>query len=252
MDNKFSNWREELLSEDAEFYRRFYNHARAQGANDIDARTIAAQAALETGHGKSTSGSNNYFGQKGTSRDNTTSMRTREVVNGRNQMMNQPFKNYDSEIDSVRDRLKIWSYKTRGAKSVEDAARRLQIPYGAKVPGAKRTSHGAYATDPNYAAAVARIANEYGGDIKPPSPLSGVKPSSLWGKVKSFMGGGKKSPAKSSAKIGTKGYLNTPSSTRVLAKLKGKTGVLDKSTGKFTKRDWSSTESGRYKKYGGK
>ena len=248
MDNKFSNWREELLSEDAEFYRRFYNHARAQGANDIDARTIAAQAALETGHGKSPSGSNNYFGQKGTSRDNTTSMRTREVVNGRSQMMNQPFKNYDSEIDSVRDRLKIWSYKTRGAKSVEDAARRLQIPYGAKVPGSKRTSHGAYATDPNYAAAVARIANEYGGDIKPPSR----KPSSLWGKVKSLIGGIKRSPAKSSAKIGTKGYLNTPSSTRVLAKLKGKTGVLDKSTGKFTKRDWSSTESGRYKKYGGK
>ena len=36
MDNKFSNWREELLSEDAAFYRRFYNHARELGANDID------------------------------------------------------------------------------------------------------------------------------------------------------------------------------------------------------------------------
>lgn len=248
MDNKFSNWREELLSEDAEFYRRFYNHARAQGANDIEARTAAAQAALETGHGKSPSGSNNYFGQKGTSSDNTTSMRTREVVNGRSQMMNQPFKNYDSEIDSVRDRLKTWGYKTKGAKSVEDAARRLQIPYGGKIPGSKEKSHGAYATDPNYAATVARIANEYGGDIKPPSR----KPPSLWGKIKSFIGGIKRSPAKSPAKIGTKGYLNTPSSTRVLAKLKGKTGVLDKSTGKFTKRDWSSTESGRYKKYGGK
>jgi|TARA_B100000073_G_C23665893_1_gene546550 hypothetical protein len=243
-NNKFSNWREELLSEDAEFYRKIYNKAREQGANDIEARTIAAQGALETGHGKYTSGSFNYFGQKGTSSDNTSSMRTREVINGRSQMMNQPFKNYDSMDASIRDRLKTWRYKTRGAKSVEDAARRLQIPYGAKVPGSKRTSHGAYATDPNYAATVARIANEYGGDIKPPSPLSSLKPSSLWSKIKSF--------TKSSPKKGTKGYLNTPSSTRVLAKLKGKTGVLDKSTGKFTKRDWSSTESGRYKKYGGK
>lgn len=232
-NNKFSNWREELLSEDKnqQFFDNIYNRARALGANDIEAKTIAAQGSLETGYGRSPSGSFNYFGQKGSSGENTSTMSTREVINGRNVTVNANFKNYDSLDASIRDRMKKWGYKTRGAESVEQAAQRLQIPYGGKVPGSKRTSHGAYATDPNYASTVARIASDYGGGVKPPSLWSRVKPS---------------------AKIGTKGYLDTPSSTRVLAKLKGKTGSLDKTTGKFTKRDWSSTESGRYKKYGGK
>jgi hypothetical protein len=39
---------------------------------------------------------------------------------------------------------------------------------------------------------------------------------------------------------------------KVLAKLKGKTGELDKSTGKFTQRNWSEPEGTRYKAYGGK
>ena len=67
-------------------------------------------------------------------------------------------------------------------------------------------------------------------------------------------GNGRTSPTAPSprAKSSVKGALNTPAPTRVLAKLKGKTGELDKTTGKFTKRDWSSTEGSRYKKYGGK
>jgi len=52
--------------------------------------------------------------------------------------------------------------------------------------------------------------------------------------------------------LSTKGSLDSPSSTRVLAKLKGETGELDKSTGQFSKRDWSNTEGERYKTYGGK
>ena len=216
--------------------QRFYNQikqgALAAGASPVEADTIAAQASLETGYGKYPSGSFNYFGQKGTSRENTTRMRTREVINGRSVMMNEPFKNYDSLESSIRDRMKTWSYKTRGAESVEDAARRLQIPGGGRIPGSKEISHGAYATDPNYASTVASIARTYGG-------------------------GGGRLPSLRSRSITTmkptqKGALNSPSPTRVLAKLKGKTGELDKSTGKFTKRGWSSTEGSRYKKYGGK
>jgi len=216
--------------------QRFYNQikqgALAAGASPVEADTIAAQASLETGYGKYPSGSFNYFGQKGTSRDNTTRLRTREVINGRSVMMNEPFKNYDSLDASIRDRMKTWSYKTRGAESVEDAARRLQIPGGGRIPGSREISHGAYATDPNYASTVASIARTYGG-------------------------GGGRLPSLRSRSITTmkptqKGALNSPSPTRVLAKLKGKTGELDKSTGKFTKRGWSSTEGSRYKKYGGK
>jgi len=216
--------------------QRFYNQikqgALAAGASPVEADTIAAQASLETGYGKYPSGSFNYFGQKGTSRENTTRMRTREVINGRSVMMNEPFKNYDSLESSIRDRMNKWGYKTRGAESVEDAARRLQIPGGGRIPGSREISHGAYATDPNYASTVASIARTYGG-------------------------GGGRLPSLRSRSITTmkptqKGALNSPSPTRVLAKLKGKTGELDKSTGKFTKRGWSSTEGSRYKKYGGK
>jgi hypothetical protein len=58
--------------------------------------------------------------------------------------------------------------------------------------------------------------------------------------------------AKPSPKEGRKGSLDTPAPTRVLAKLKGKSGELDKTTGKFSKRDWSEPEGSRYKAYGGK
>jgi flagellum-specific peptidoglycan hydrolase FlgJ len=214
------------------FYNQIKQRALAAGASSIESDTIAAQAALETGYGKYPSGSFNYFGQKGTSRDNTTRLRTREVINGRSVMMNEPFKNYDSLDASIRDRIKKWSYKTRGAESVKDAARRLQIPGGGRIPGSKEISHGAYATDPNYASTVASIARTYGG--------GGERLPSL------------RSRSTTTMKPTQKGALNSPSPTRVLAKLKGKTGELDKSTGKFTKRGWSSTEGSRYKKYGGK
>jgi len=217
------------------FYNQIKQGALAAGASPIEADTIAAQASLETGYGKYPSGSFNYFGQKGTSRDNTTRLRTREVINGRSVMMNEPFKNYDSLESSIRDRMKTWSYKTRGAESVEDAARRLQIPGGARIPGSNEISHGAYATDPNYASSVASIARTYGG--------GGLRIPSLRSRSRSTA---------TTMKPTQKGALNSPSPTRVLAKLKGKTGELDKSTGKFTKRDWSSTEGSRYKKYGGK
>jgi len=227
----------EFLQEDRnqKFYNEIKQRALSNGASPMEADLIAAQASLETGYGKYPSGSFNYFGQKGTSRDNTTRMRTREVVNGRSVMMNEPFKNYDSLESSVRDRMNKWGYKTRGAESVEDAARRLQIPGGGRIPGSREISHGAYATDPNYASTVASIARTYGGGgIRIPSLRSRSRSTAI------------------TMKPTQKGALNSPSPTRVLAKLKGKTGELNKSTGKFTKRDWSSTEGSRYKKYGGK
>lgn len=217
-------------SENQRFFNNIYNRARALGANDIEAKTIAAQGSLETGYGKSPSGSFNYFGQKGTSGENTSRMSTREVVGGRDVRVNADFKNYDSLDSSIRDRIKKWSYKTRGAESVEQAAQRLQIPGNQPIPGTRELSHGAYATDPNYASSVARIARDYGGSTNKPGSTSS-------------------SPSKP---VIAKGSLDKPEPTRVLSKLKGKTGELDKTTGKFSKRDWSNTEGSRYKKYGGK
>jgi hypothetical protein len=76
--------------------------------------------------------------------------------------------------------------------------------------------------------------------------------------IKGGFGGGaldgsaKSTPSAPSAPSGTKGSLDAPTQTRVLAKFKGKSGELDKTTGKFTARDWSNTEGSRYKAFGGK
>lgn len=252
----FSEFRDNIFiseaSKEQQFYNRVFDSAKRQGASDVEANTIASQAAVETGYGKYPSGSFNYFGQKGTSRENTSRMPTREVVRGRDVTVNANFKNYDSLDASIRDRMKKWNYKTQGTTNVRDAVSRLQIPGGQPIPGTKETSHGAYATDPRYVDSVSSIAQQYGRTSSPVSALP-TAGKGILSKIKNVLGLGKKKQSQvSSPKPSVKGALNSPSPTRVLAKLKGKTGELDKTTGKFTERDWSSTEGSRYKKYGGK
>ena len=65
-------------------------------------------------------------------------------------------------------------------------------------------------------------------------------------------GSSKSTPSAPASPSGTKGSLDTPVQTKVLARFKGKSGELDKTTGKFTARDWSNTEGSRYKAFGGK
>ena len=222
----YTQFLDEATSAQQAFYNDMKARAKRSGASDVDADLVASQAALETGWGKAQSGKNNYFGQKASGKEAGSTKRTWEVQGGRNITTDAKFKDYDDTDASVKDRLGKWSYKTKGAKDIEDAARRLQLPGGAEIPGSKEKSHGAYATDPDYVSKVSSIARTYGSSAKP-SPSSVTKPA-------------------------TKGALDTPSPTRVLAKLKGKSGELDKTTGKFSKRDWSEPEGSRYKAFGGK
>ena len=225
----------QFLDEATSAQQAFYNDVRTRfkkaGATDVEADLGASQAALETGWGKSPSGKNNYFGQKASGKEAGSTKRTWEVQGGRNITTDAKFKDYDDLDSSVKDRLSKWSYKTKGSKDIEDAARRLQWPGGAEIPGSKERSHGAYATDPDYVSKVSSIARTYGGRASGPGIASAAKPT---------------------PKVGTKGSLDTPAPTRVLAKLKGKSGELDKTTGKFSKRDWSQPEGSRYKAFGGK
>ncbi len=227
----FNHFIIEATSAQQAFYNDMKARAKRSGASDVDADIVASQAALETGWGKSPSGRNNYFGQKASSREAGSTKKTWEVQGGRNVTTDAKFKDYDDADASVKDRLSKWSYKTKGAKDIEDAARRLQLPGGAEIPGSKERSHGAYATDPDYVSKVSSIARRYG------SGASGL---------------GLASAPKPTPSAGTKGSLDTPAPTRVLAKLKGKSGELDKTTGKFSQRDWSQPESSRYKAFGGK
>lgn len=143
-------------------FNRIYNQARAAG--DRFPELTAAQWAIESGWGSSNSGKNNPFGEKTLS--GGTVRRTREVGPGGSYMTNAAFKDFGSEEEATRHRVKKWSYKYGDAKDLETAARNLQIPPGGKIPGTKEISHGVYATDPSYASAISRIARDYGSRAK--------------------------------------------------------------------------------------
>lgn len=97
----------------------------------------AAQWALESGWGKRMSGSNNPFGQKGrTDRDSVSYKETWEVINGKTIITKEPFKNYDSLTEALKDRHSRWVSKYKNARNLGEA---LDILI---------QNH--YATDPNY------------------------------------------------------------------------------------------------------
>ena len=158
---------------DKAFFDRIKRQAAAAG--DKFPELTAAQAAIESGYGTSQSGKNNVFGQKGKG----TTRRTREVVNGRDVNIDAEFQDFDSEEDSTKNRVNKWSYKYGDAKDLESAARNLQLPRGSRIPGSDRTSHGVYATDPNYVSALTRIAREQGGSEKssPSTTQASLKPT---------------------------------------------------------------------------
>jgi flagellum-specific peptidoglycan hydrolase FlgJ len=224
------------------YYDRIYNYAKKHG--DRFPELTAAQAGLESGWGKSLSGKNNPLGQKASAGQRGTSKGTFEYGSGGRYNTSAKFQDFDSEEDSVRNRVKRWSYKYGDAKDAETAARYLQLPPGAKIPGTNQTSHGVYATAPDYSSRITQIARQYG---KPDSADDTSKKQKNTSSPKSSP----KSRSNIMPKI-TMGSLNTPSPTRVLAKLKGKSGELDKTTNKFVERKWSDTEGNRYKQYGGK
>ena len=114
--------------------------ARANGAKFPE--LVAAQWALESDWGRSTSGRNNYFGQKGAG----TRRNTWEVVGGQRVNTSASFMDFASPNESVGYLVSKWYQGSNGAnkaKTVEEAARIL------KQQG--------YATDPDYVNKLLRI-----------------------------------------------------------------------------------------------
>lgn len=114
----------------------------------IDPRIIVAQAALETGWGRSAPG-NNYFGIKSHGQGGGQTLATTEVINGRPVRVRDSFRAYASPADSVRGYgdfiLQNPRYKAlREAQGLDAQLEAL---------GAS-----GYATDPNYARKVGAIA----------------------------------------------------------------------------------------------
>ena len=99
--------------EKSAFISRVWNEIKGEDMAGFFPSVLIAQAALESGWGKSTLAAkyNNYFGIKAGSSwtGKTVTMQTGEVLNGQNVTINGTFRVYDSLIDSIRDRNRLLS-----------------------------------------------------------------------------------------------------------------------------------------------
>ena len=151
-----------------EFYSRFLPYAQeVSERTGLDPRLVLAQAALETGYGRSAPGMN-YFGIKSHGRSGGQTLQTSEFENGR--MVSQPasFRGYESPEQSFEDYADFLLSNPRyggvlSAVGIED-----QIAEMAKS---------GYATDPQYGAKLANIASKFDPNAAPmPGPTTAFGP----------------------------------------------------------------------------
>ena len=114
----------------------------------IDPRIVAAQAALETGWGKSVKG-NNLFGIKSHGKADGLMVQTHEVLDGKRQKITDSFRQYESFDDSVEDYGLFLRENYRYQPMLEADTLEEQITALGKS---------GYATDPEYAKKIADIA----------------------------------------------------------------------------------------------
>jgi flagellar protein FlgJ len=149
-----------LATSAAEFVQKMWPHAQAAARElGVDAKTLIAHAALETGWGKFVpcnpdgTCSFNMFGIKAGSRwqGNTVAVNTLEYQDGVAVKQRASFRAYDSPADSFRDYAAFIKNSPRYASAVgagDDAA-----------AFATALQQGGYATDPNYADKLTSVAS---------------------------------------------------------------------------------------------
>ena len=128
-----------------------YNLAKEVGIKFPE--IVAAQFSLESDHGKKASGENNYLGIKATQKEiadgKATLVQTREVIDGKEVVIKDYFKDFDTLKDMLLHYKEQWNdnYKDRKGTStsstVEEAVKLLK-------------SNG-YATDPDYVKKILNI-----------------------------------------------------------------------------------------------
>ena len=150
-----------------------YNKIRSAAvkAGDPHPDVVAAQWALESGWGKKQSGKNNYFGIKAGKGEAGTAVRTREVYSGKNVMITDKFKDYNSLEEGIADRVAFIKRNPRYTKAGYFVA---TTPFQA----ATALQRGGYATDPNYATLLGKIIKGCGYD---PSATSAANTSKAAG-----------------------------------------------------------------------
>jgi hypothetical protein len=127
-----------------EFIQQYAPYAqRVSRLTGIDPRIVLAQAALETGYGKSAPNFN-IFGIKGKG----STQQTKEFIDGRMVSMPQEFRSYESPEQSFADYAKLMQGKryagVRGGQTLAEQISALQ--------------QSGYATDPNYGSKISKIA----------------------------------------------------------------------------------------------
>lgn len=143
-----------LSGNKAEFVNSIMPYAQRVGSEiGVDPRIIVAQAALESGWGRSAPG-NNYFGIKSHGRAGGNTLATKEVVNGETISTRDSFRAYNDIEQSVEDYGNFLRQNPRyremlSAGDIESQINALQAS--------------GYATDPNYGAKIRSIVQEIGG-----------------------------------------------------------------------------------------
>jgi lysozyme len=113
-----------------------------------------AQAILESGWGQSSLSTNahNLFGIKGSYNGHSVTMRTREVYNGRSVYINDNFRAYDNNSESVEDHGNFLYSNRRYHNLLGDTN---------YVSVARKLRQDGYATDPSYANSLIRLVQTY-------------------------------------------------------------------------------------------
>ncbi len=131
----------------------------------VDPRIIVAQAAQETGWGKSAPG-NNFFGIKSHGQGGGQNLTTHEVINGQRVKINDSFRTFASPQDSVAGYADFIASNKRYRPMREAQGLDAQL----QALGAS-----GYATDPNYSRSVGAIARS----IDLPQQPQGTQVASL-------------------------------------------------------------------------
>src|SRR5206468_1336859 len=118
---------------------------RIESETGCPAQEIVAQWATESQWGGKPCGQSNYFGIKRAARHKKfCTVMTREVINGKSQMMPLEFADYDSLEDSCRDFAWLITHGSPYAKAW------AQYQTDKDVRGLIRGIAHTYATDPHY------------------------------------------------------------------------------------------------------
>lgn len=129
----------------------------AKNAGVLFPEVIAVQWALESGWGKSESGTYNFWGIKAVGNQDGKLITTHEVINGRRVKIKAKFRNFASLEEALIERAK---FTKRGGRYDKAGYFKSETPRDA----IEALQRGGYATDPNYAKTLIQIMKGVGLD----------------------------------------------------------------------------------------